>query len=190
MDTTCTYSLLSYGMQNDGGVKSKCFNLECLFVQTSNKIALGAFCYPFSTVGGTFYFIPVAIYRDDGPAVWWVSIQEEPIGYFHESAFTVPFIESFHNEMGGHVLNRRQGGKHTLTPMGSGMYPLDGLHNAASISFYLAIAYTGADQVDIPANNIVTHPKCYNVKYYGRDLYRPGIDVTFGGPGGYNCDVN
>lgn len=25
--------------------------------------------------------------QDDGPAVWWVSLMDEPIGYFHESAF-------------------------------------------------------------------------------------------------------
>uniref|UniRef100_A0A0D9XNR5 Neprosin PEP catalytic domain-containing protein n=1 Tax=Leersia perrieri TaxID=77586 RepID=A0A0D9XNR5_9ORYZ len=175
---------------NDGGVKSKCFNLECSFVQTSNKVALGALCDHFSTIGGTLYSLPVGIYRDAGPAVMWVSVQEEPIGYFHESAFTPPFIESFHNEMGGHVLDRRADGKHTLTPMGSGMYPSDGLHNAACISYYLGIAYTGADQVDDPVNTIVTHPKCYDVKDYGPDLYHPGTDVAFGGPGGYDCDAN
>ncbi|KAF2909336.1 hypothetical protein DAI22_11g018900 [Oryza sativa Japonica Group] len=128
--------------------------------------------------------------QDDGPAVWWVSLMDEPIGYFHESAFAAPFIESFHNEMGGHVLDRRPGGRHTLTPMGSGMYPSDGLQNAACIHAYLAIAYTGADQVDDPVNTIVTHPKCYDIKGDGPDLYRPGINVAFGGPGGYDCDHN
>nr|ABA91376.1 hypothetical protein LOC_Os11g03810 [Oryza sativa Japonica Group] len=175
---------------NDGGVKLKCFNLECSFVQTSKKHAIGAKYDKFSTVGGTTYFTHVVIYRDDGPAVWWVSLMDEPIGYFHESAFAAPFIESFHNEMGGHVLDRRPGGRHTLTPMGSGMYPSDGLQNAACIHAYLAIAYTGADQVDDPVNTIVTHPKCYDIKGDGPDLYRPGINVAFGGPGGYDCDHN
>uniref|UniRef100_A0A0E0BNG7 non-specific serine/threonine protein kinase n=1 Tax=Oryza glumipatula TaxID=40148 RepID=A0A0E0BNG7_9ORYZ len=137
-------------VENDGGVKLKCFNLECSFVQTSKKHAIGAKYDKFST--------------DDGPAVWWVSLMDEPIGYFHESAFTAPFIKSFHNEMGGHVLDRRPGGRHTLTPMGSGMYPSDGLQNAACIHAYLAIAYTGADQVDDPVNTIVTHPKCYDIR--------------------------
>uniref|UniRef100_A0A0E0IXT0 Neprosin PEP catalytic domain-containing protein n=1 Tax=Oryza nivara TaxID=4536 RepID=A0A0E0IXT0_ORYNI len=149
---------------NDGGVKLKCFNLECSFVQTSKKHAIEW------------------MMQDDGPVVWWVSLMDEPIGYFHESAFAAPFIESFHNEMGGHVLDRRPGGRHTLTPMGSGMYPSDGLQNAACIHAYLAIAYTGADQVDDPVNTIVTHPKCYDVKDDGPDLYRPGINVAFGGP--------
>uniref|UniRef100_A0A0E0FA78 Neprosin PEP catalytic domain-containing protein n=1 Tax=Oryza meridionalis TaxID=40149 RepID=A0A0E0FA78_9ORYZ len=137
-------------------------------IKTSKKHAIGAKYDKFST--------------DDGPAVWWVSLMDEPIGYFHESAFAVPFIESFHNEMGGHVLDRRPGGRHSLTPMGSGMYPSDGLQNAACIHAYLAIAYTGTDQVDDPVNTIVTHPKCYDVKDDGPDLYRPGINVAFGGP--------
>uniref|UniRef100_A0A0D3HR25 Neprosin PEP catalytic domain-containing protein n=1 Tax=Oryza barthii TaxID=65489 RepID=A0A0D3HR25_9ORYZ len=119
-------------------------------IKTSKKHAIGAKYDKFST--------------DDGPAVWWVSLMDEPIGYFHESAFAAPFIESFHNEMGGHVLDRRPGGRHTLTPMGSGMYPSDGLQNVACIHAYLAIAYTGADQVDDPVNTIVTHPKCYDVR--------------------------
>ncbi|XP_052136126.1 uncharacterized protein LOC127754591 [Oryza glaberrima] len=165
-------------------------NQIALGIATSKKHAIGAKYDKFSTVGGTTYFTHVVIYRDDGPAVWWVSLMDEPIVYFHESAFAAPFIESFHNEMGGHVLDRRPGGRHTLTPMGSGMYPSDGLQNAACIHAYLAIAYTGADQVDDPVNSIVTHPKCYDVKDDGPDLYRPGINVAFGGPGGYDCDHN
>nr|CBX25228.1 hypothetical_protein [Oryza brachyantha] len=118
---------------NDAGVKLKCFNLECPFVQTSNKFAIGGRFVNFSTVGGTLYGSHIIIYRDAGPSVWWVSLMDEAIGYFRE---WVP-----------------AGRAHTLTPMRSGMFPSDGPRNAA------AIAYTGADLVDDPVNSIVTHPK-------------------------------
>lgn len=118
----------------------------------------------------------------------WLSVHEVPIGYLDPSMFLVPFIESFHNELGGRVLNTRPGGKHTLTPMGSGMFPSAGLKNAASIAFYLAINNNGGDLVDDPVNTIVTKPKCYDVKDVGPDDNKPGRDIAFGGPGGYYCD--
>ncbi|TVU20240.1 hypothetical protein EJB05_36442 [Eragrostis curvula] len=173
---------------NDGGVKSNCLNLECGFIQTSNEIALGAAIGGGSTVGGELLFVHFALYRDTGPGVWWLSINEVPLGYFKPEMFPVPFIESFHNEMGGRVLNTRPGGKHTLTAMGSGMFPSAGLNNAASIAFYMAINNNGGDQVDDPVNTIVTKPKCYDVKDFGPDKNNPGYDIAFGGPGGYFCD--
>uniref|UniRef100_J3N5S6 Neprosin PEP catalytic domain-containing protein n=1 Tax=Oryza brachyantha TaxID=4533 RepID=J3N5S6_ORYBR len=69
---------------NDAGVKLKCFNLECPFVQTSNKFAIGGRFVNFSTVGGTLYGSHIIIYRDAGPSVWWVSLMDEAIGYFRE----------------------------------------------------------------------------------------------------------
>uniref|UniRef100_K3ZF08 Neprosin PEP catalytic domain-containing protein n=1 Tax=Setaria italica TaxID=4555 RepID=K3ZF08_SETIT len=173
---------------NDGGGKSNCLNQECGFIQTSNQFALGGTFQKDSTVGGDLYFVHVALYRVTGPAVWWLSVNNVPIGYFDPGMFPVPFIESFHNEMGGRVLDTRPGGRHTMTRMGSGMYASAGLDNSASIAFYMAINNNGGDQVDNPINAIVTNPKCYDVKVFGRDLNRPGFDVAYGGPGGYCCD--
>ena len=98
-------------LQNDGGEKSHCINHECGFIQTNNQFALGTmFRDSDSRVGGDLYFVTVALYRATGPAVWWLSINEVPIGYFDPNMFPVPFIESFHNEMGGRVLDTRPGG--------------------------------------------------------------------------------
>ncbi|CAN6336747.1 unnamed protein product [Urochloa humidicola] len=173
---------------NDGGDKSNCINQECGFIQTNNQFALGGTFQKDSTVGGDLYFVHVALYRVTGPAVWWLSVNNVAIGYFNPDMFPVPFIESFHNEMGGRVLNTRPGGKHTMTRMGSGMYPSAGLDNAASIAYYMAINNNGGDQVDDPINTIVTNAKCYDVKDFGRDKNRPGFDVAYGGPGGIYCD--
>lgn len=175
-------------LQNDGGESSNCINHECRFIQTSNKYALGTSFRDESKVGGDLYFAPVSLYRETGTAVWWLALNQVPVGYFDPGMFPVPFIESFHNEMGGRVLDTRPGGRHTMTPMGSGMFPSAGPHNAASVAFYLGINNNGGDQVDNPVNTIVTTPKCYDVKNLGQDAARPGVDVAFGGPGGYYCD--
>ncbi|CAM0151316.1 unnamed protein product [Urochloa decumbens] len=176
-------------LQNDGGEKSHCLNHECGFIQTNNQFALGTAFSNESRAGGDLYFIKVALYRQSpGPEVWWLSINDVPIGYFDSGMFAVPFIESFYNEMGGRVLNSRPGGKHTTTQMGNGMYPSAGLHGAASIAYYMALNNNGGDQVDNPINTIVTNPKCYDVKNYGMDLNHPGYDVAYGGPGGNECD--
>jgi hypothetical protein len=175
-------------MQNDGGDKSHCLNHECGFTQTNNQFALGTAFNNQSTVGGDRYFVKVALYRQTGPAVWWLSINDVPIGYLDASIFPVPFVESFYHEMGGRVLNSRPGGKHTRTPMGNGMFPSAGLRNAACIAFYMAFNNNGGDQVDNPMNTVVTNPKCYDVKNFGMDSNHPGYDVAYGGPGGYDCD--
>ncbi|XP_044984886.1 uncharacterized protein LOC123452309 [Hordeum vulgare subsp. vulgare] len=174
---------------NDGGVNSHCLNHDCGFIQTNKQFALGTkFRDSESKVGGDLYFVSVALYRQTGPAVWWLSINEVAIGYFDSSFFPMPFIESFHNQMGGRVLDTRPGGRHTMTRMGSGMYGSAGANNAASIAYYLGINNDGGDQVDDPVNNIVTNHKCYDVKDLGPDLHHPGNDVAYGGPGGYYCD--
>lgn len=176
-------------MQNDGGEQSHCLNNDCGFIQTNNQFALGTkFRDSDSKVGGDLHFVSVAIYRDTGPGVWWLSINEVAIGYFDPGWFPVPFIESFYNEMGGRVLDTRPGGRHTMTPMGSGMLAEAGANNAASIAYYMAINSNGGDQVDEPVNCIVTTPKCYDVKNLGPDRDHPGTDVAYGGPGGYYCD--
>lgn len=114
-------------MQNDGGETSHRVNHECGFIQTNNHFALGTrFEGGNSQVGGNLYFITASLYRATGPAVWWLSINEVALGYFDPGMFPVPFIESFHNEMGGRVLDSRPGGRHTTTPMGSGMFPSSG----------------------------------------------------------------
>ncbi|CAO2145475.1 unnamed protein product [Urochloa humidicola] len=173
---------------NDGGEKSHCLNHECGFIQTNNQFALGTAFSNESRAGGDLYFIKVALYRQTGLEVWWLSINDVPIGYFDSSMFSVPFIESFYNEMGGRVLNSSPGGKHTSTQMGNGVYPSAGLHKAATIAYYMALNNNGGDQVDNPINTIVTNPKCYDVKNFGTDLNHPGYDVAYGGPGGSGCD--
>jgi hypothetical protein len=189
-EITLVPSILSVAcMQNDGGEQSHCINHECGFIQTSNQFALGTmFRDSDSKVGGNIYYVTVALYRAPAPAVWWLSINEVPIGYFDPNMFPVPFIESFHNQMGGRVLDTRPGGRHTMTPMGSGQYAAAGANNAATIGYYLAVDYEGGDLLDDPVNRIVTNSKCYDVKNLGPDLDHPGTDVAYGGPGGYYCD--
>jgi hypothetical protein len=79
---------------------------------------------------------------------WWVSVMDQDIGYYPETKFNTRFPEAHYVEMGGRVLDSRPGGKHTTTPMGSGMLACGGSRFAATIMEYLGIATDGTIFVD------------------------------------------
>ena len=63
---------------------SHCLNHDCPFIQTNNQFALGTqFRDSESKVGGDLYFVTVALYRPTRLLVWWVSINDVAIGFFH-----------------------------------------------------------------------------------------------------------
>ncbi|XP_021306706.1 uncharacterized protein LOC8071394 [Sorghum bicolor] len=171
-------------MQNDGGVHNNCFNLDCggFHVQPS-PYALGGAWNGVSQLGGDRFTIP-----DPTEEKWWVSVKGHDIGYYPESVFDTRFPEAFYVEMGGRVLNTRPGGKHTTTPMGSGMPPCAGWRFAAEAGSYYAVNYNGVISNDWADRTVVTTPGCYDAKPRGFDKNKGGYFVLFGGPGGIYCD--
>jgi hypothetical protein len=75
---------------------------------------------------------------------------DQDIGYYPETKFNTRFPEAHYVEMGGRVLDSRPGGKHTTTPMGSGMLACGGSRFAATIMEYFGIATDGTRPLPRP----------------------------------------
>jgi hypothetical protein len=113
---------------------------------------------------------------------------DQEIGYYPESVFNTRFPDAVYVEMGGRVLDSRPGGKHTTTPMGSGMPACAGWGFAATIIQYLGVSSVGVLFNDDASKTIATTPRCYGVNTLGLDKSRGGFDIVYGGPGGIHCD--
>ncbi|XP_039806480.1 uncharacterized protein LOC120670450 [Panicum virgatum] len=87
---------------------------------------------------------------------WWVSVMDQEIGYYPESVFNTRFPDAAYVEMGGRVLDSRPGGKHTTTPMGSGMPACAGWGFAATIIQYLGVSSDGVLFNDDASKTIAT----------------------------------
>ncbi|GKC01809.1 carboxyl-terminal proteinase, partial [Tanacetum coccineum] len=98
---------------NDGYQKSGCYNLMCSgFVQTNQKISLGAALAPVSTYNGTQYDIGISIWKDPKGGNWWLSlghdlIASNLIGYWPSTLFTYLGHHANLIEFGGEVLNNQ-----------------------------------------------------------------------------------
>lgn len=75
-----------------------------------------------SQVGGHRFYVTLGIHREPATENWWVTV-----------------MEAQYVEMGGRVLDTRPRGKHTATPMGSGMPACGGSRFAAAIMEYLGV---------------------------------------------------
>jgi hypothetical protein len=119
---------------------------------------------------------------------WWISVMDQDIGYYPETKFNTRFPEAHYVEMGGRVLDSRPGGKHTTTPMGSGMLACGGSRFAATIMEYFGIATDGTIFVDQADRTITTTSTCYTARPLGFSGVRSGYYFSYGGPGGPLCD--
>ncbi|CAN6223754.1 unnamed protein product [Urochloa humidicola] len=177
----------------DGGARVNCFNLDCggFHLVDNTPFALGVAWSNFdSQVGGERNSITFRIHRDPAGENWWVSVMDKEIGYYPETKFNTRFPEAVYVEMGGRVMDSRPGGKHTTTPMGSGMTACGGMRFAATIMEYLGIASDGTLFLDQADRTIVTTPSCYDARPVGYTAERSGYDVSYGGPGGIYCDLS
>ncbi|CAL4981732.1 unnamed protein product [Urochloa decumbens] len=176
---------------NDGGVANNCFNLDCGgFHVTSTEFALGSSfgASSNSQIGGDLYGVTLGIHRDVAGMRWWVSVNDQDIGYYPETVFDTRFTDACYVELGGRVMDSRPGGAHTTTPMGSGIPPCAGPRFAATIMRYNGVNSGGSLFPDDASKTIATTPSCYAANPVGFDTSRGGFDVVFGGPGGIHCD--
>jgi hypothetical protein len=126
--------------------------------------------------------------QDDAKLIWWVSVMDVDIGYFHDNVFDTRFPEGSYVEMGGRVLNTKTGGQHTTTPMGSTQPACASTLYAASIKEYLGVSALGQLFLDDVGRDVATVPSCYGVRSVGFDDKRPGYQTAYGGAGGIYCD--
>ncbi|KAF5776206.1 putative neprosin [Helianthus annuus] len=165
------------------GYKSGCYNMECPgFVQTNQKVSLGAAIDPISTYNGQQYDVDFLIWRDPKTKDWWLRVGTELMGFWPADLFTDLHDHATTIEYGGEVFSQNLG-THTRTQMGSGHFQDEGFGKAAYARNLEVI--TGDNHI-IPVPNLRTFaddPNCYGVKQEYSDTW--GNYIFFGGPG-YN----
>ncbi|KAK1290147.1 hypothetical protein QJS10_CPB18g00866 [Acorus calamus] len=177
----------------DGYQKTGCYNIMCSgFVQVSNHTMLGSFLQPLSSLGGQQYEIEVSVFRDKKQSSWWLKVEGDNVGYWPDSIF-----QGFTNcpvvNWGGAVLDKRRGGKHTTTQMGSGNHPRSGLFGQSA---YIARAQVIDEDGALITRTFIGHyyskEKCYSAKPDWVPRRFPTMFahlwVYFGGSGGVECD--
>ncbi|TVU11234.1 hypothetical protein EJB05_44807 [Eragrostis curvula] len=167
----------------DAYQETGCYNHNCRgFVQTTNKIAIGAAITPKSVYNGRQFDITLMIWKDPKHGHWWLEMGSGlVIGYWPSYLFTHLARHANMVQFGGEVVNTRPSGSHTATQMGSGHFPNEGFDRAA---YFRNLQVVDWDNNLIPAANLkllADHPGCYGIQggsnaYWGSYFY-------YGGPG-------
>ncbi|KAI5434769.1 hypothetical protein KIW84_021547 [Lathyrus oleraceus] len=177
---------IGMGWHTDNFKNTGCFNLQCSgFVQTSKNNYLGGRFVNTSVIDGRIIEMTISITQDSETKNWWVTNENEMIGYFPASLFSnnMPFLQV---GWGGRTSNP-QGGP--SPPMGSGRFPIDDKYDHAS--YFLDIKFRYHSTNTSPENSLMQvvsdKPNCFYAKYFDRNFPDIGYSLLFGGPGG-NCD--
>ncbi|XP_065004308.1 protein neprosin isoform X1 [Musa acuminata AAA Group] len=160
-----------------------CYNLLCSgFIQTSNKIAIGAAISPTSTYNGRQFDISLLIWKDPSHGHWWLEFGSGVlVGYWPSSLFSHLGGHATMVQYGGEIFNTRPSGFHTATQMGSGHHAGEGFGRAA---YFRNLQVVDWDNSLIPVTNLrvlADHPNCYDVQ--ARINRAWGSYFYFGGPG-------
>ncbi|GKV07100.1 hypothetical protein SLEP1_g18903 [Rubroshorea leprosula] len=160
-----------------------CYNLLCSgFVQTNNRIAIGAAISPVSTYNGNQYDITILVWKDPKLGNWWMGFGDNTlVGYWPAELFTHLADHATMVEWGGEVVNSRANGKHTSTQMGSGHFAEDGFGKA---SYFRNLEIVDADNSLSSIHDISTlaeNTNCYNIQSSYNNEW--GTYFYYGGPG-------
>ncbi|KAF3622948.1 Pyruvate phosphate dikinase, PEP/pyruvate binding domain isoform 1 [Capsicum annuum] len=160
-----------------------CYNLLCSgFVQTNNKIAIGAAISPTSSYNGGQYDISIMIWKDPKHGHWWLEFGSGVlVGYWPSFLFTHLRGSASMIQFGGEIVNSRGNGFHTSTQMGSGHFAGEGFGKA---SYFRNLQVVDWDNSLIPLSNLkvlADHSNCYDIqgginRVWGNYFY-------YGGPG-------
>ncbi|XP_073012444.1 protein neprosin-like [Typha latifolia] len=160
-----------------------CYNILCPgFVQTNNRIAIGAAISPVSEYSGSQYDITILIWKDPKLGNWWMSFGDNMlVGYWPAELFTHLSDHATMVEWGGEVVNMRTNGEHTSTQMGSGHFASDGF---AKASYFRSLEIVDSDNSLTAVQSISTlaeDTNCYDIQSYSNADW--GIHFYYGGPG-------
>lgn len=160
-----------------------CYNLLCSgFVQTNNRIAIGAAISPTSSYSGGQFDISLLIWKDPKHGNWWLEFGSGVlVGYWPSFLFTHLTDHASMVQFGGEIVNSRPSGFHTSTQMGSGHFAGEGFGKA---SYFRNLQVVDWDNNLIPLSNLrvlADHPNCYDIqgginRVWGNYFY-------YGGPG-------
>ncbi|KAI5436847.1 uncharacterized protein LOC127119277 [Lathyrus oleraceus] len=159
-----------------------CYNLLCSgFVQTNNKIAIGAAISPTSAYTGGQFDISLLIWKDPKHGNWWLEFGSGIlVGYWPSFLFTHLRDHASMVQFGGEIVNSNQG-SHTSTQMGSGHFAREGFGKA---SYFRNLQVVDWDNNLIPLSNLrvlADHPNCYDIQGGINNVW--GNYFYYGGPG-------
>ncbi|KAK1408694.1 hypothetical protein QVD17_40685 [Tagetes erecta] len=160
-----------------------CYNLLCSgFVQTNNKIAIGAAISPTSSYNGGQFDISLLIWKDPKHGNWWLEFGSGVlVGYWPANLFTHLRDHASMVQFGGEVVNSQASGSHTSTEMGSGHFSGEGFGKA---SYFRNMQVVDWDNSLIPLSNLkvlADNPNCYDIRGGVNNVW--GNYIYYGGPG-------
>lgn len=160
-----------------------CYNLLCSgFVQTNNRIAIGAAISPTSSYKGGQFDISLLIWKDPKHGNWWLEFGSGVlVGYWPSFLFTHLRDHASMVQFGGEIVNSRTGGFHTSTQMGSGHFSGEGFGKA---SYFRNLQIVDWGNSLIPISNLkvlADHPNCYDIRGGINNVW--GNYFYYGGPG-------
>ncbi|KAL1207243.1 Protein neprosin [Cardamine amara subsp. amara] len=160
-----------------------CYNLLCSgFVQTNNKIAIGAAISPRSSYNGRQFDIGLMIWKDPKHGHWWLELGNGLlVGYWPAFLFSHLRSHASMVQFGGEVVNSRSSGAHTGTQMGSGHFADEGFEKAA---YFRNLQVVDWDNNLLPLKNLhvlADHPACYDIRQGKNNVW--GTYFYYGGPG-------
>lgn len=175
--------MLFISTQNDAYQTTGCYNLYCAgFVQTNNKIVIGAAIAPTSIYNGRQYDISILIWKDPKHGHWWLEFGSGIlVGYWPSFLFTHLGAHATMVQFGGEVFNTRPYGAHSWTQMGSGRFSGEGPNRAA---YFRNLQVVDWDNNLIPLSAprlVADHPECYDIR--GGCNSEWGNYFYYGGPG-------
>ncbi|GAB2280496.1 hypothetical protein Dimus_015123 [Dionaea muscipula] len=160
-----------------------CYNLLCSgFIQTNNRIAIGAAISPTSSYRGGQFDISLLIWKDPKHGNWW--LQFGPgilVGYWPSILFTHLRNHANMIQFGGEIVNSKTDGFHTSTQMGSGHFAGEGFGRA---SYFRNLQIVDWDNSLVPPSNLkvlADHPNCYDIQGGINNAW--GNYFYYGGPG-------
>ncbi|KAF9608562.1 hypothetical protein IFM89_009928 [Coptis chinensis] len=160
-----------------------CYNLLCSgFIQTNNKIAIGAAISPTSSYNGRQFDISILVWKDPKRGHWWLEFGHGLlVGYWPSFIFSHLRNHANMIQFGGEVVNTRPSGFHTYTQMGSGQFAGQGFGKA---SYFRNMQVVDWDNNLLPTSNIrllADHSSCYDIRGGKNNAW--GNYFYYGGPG-------
>ncbi|KAJ1398259.1 hypothetical protein SESBI_31255 [Sesbania bispinosa] len=160
-----------------------CYNLLCSgFVQTNNRIAIGAAISPRSDFNGRQFDIGLMVWKDPKHGHWWLEFGSGLlVGYWPAYLFSHLRSHASMVQFGGEIVNTRSRGYHTGTEMGSGHFAEEGFRKAA---YFRNLQVVDWDNNLLPLSNIhqlADHSNCYDIREGRNNVW--GTYFYYGGPG-------
>ncbi|CAI8584475.1 unnamed protein product, partial [Vicia faba] len=160
-----------------------CYNLLCSgFIQTNNRIAIGAAISPRSIYNGRQFDIGLMVWKDPKHGHWWLEFGSGLlVGYWPANIFSHLRNHASMVQFGGEIVNSRSRGYHTGTQMGSGHFSGEGFRKAA---YFRNLQVVDWDNNLLPLSNIhqlSDHSNCYDIKEGRNNVW--GTYFYYGGPG-------